>query len=265
MKLLLIVFASLVLSNTTFAQSKEGEAQEPPSNPAVVPKLTTQQSAELAEARRMSAEVVTLYNRGKYDDALALATSAVEIRERVLGADHQLVAEALRNLAELYVAKRKYDKAEPIFLRAISIEDKPPYRSTSPTSSTLERYICFLYQTRTVDEAQKTERKLTQDRLSKFVPQPVSGLSGGVLNGRAISLPQPAYPEEASRMRAYGVVRIHVLIDETGKVVEAKVLCGHPIFAKPSLEAAYRARFSPTKLSGMPVKVNGVIVYNFTR
>ena len=85
------------------------------------------------------------------------------------------------------------------------------------------------------------------------------------MNGRAISLPQPAYPEEASRMRAYGVVRIHVLIDETGKVVEAKVLCGHPIFAKPSLEAAYRARFSPTKLSGMPVKVNGVIVYNFTR
>jgi TonB family protein len=66
-------------------------------------------------------------------------------------------------------------------------------------------------------------------------------------------------------MGAYGVVRIHVLIDETGKVIEAKVLCGHPIFTKPSLEAAYKARFSPTKLSGMPVKVNGVIVYNFTR
>jgi hypothetical protein len=31
-----------------------------------------------------------------------------------------------------------------------------------------------------------------------------------------------------------------------------------------AVEAAYRAHFSPTKLSGQPVKVTGQINYNFT-
>lgn len=265
MKLSLIVFASLVLGSMTFAQSKESEAQEPPSTTAAVQKLTTQQSADLAQAGRMSTEVVTLFNQGKYDEALPLATSALEIRERVLGADNPLVAAALRNLAELYVAKRKYDKADPLFLRAISIDNKNPDRNGPSVSKTLQRYICFLYQTRTIDEARKAERKLYENFKSKPLEDPASGISGGVLNGRAISLPQPAYPDEAVRMRVFGVVRIQVLIDETGKVIDAKVLCGDPIFAKPSLEAAYKARFSPTKLSGMAVKVNGIVVYNFTR
>jgi outer membrane biosynthesis protein TonB len=30
-----------------------------------------------------------------------------------------------------------------------------------------------------------------------------------------------------------------------------------------AIQAAHRARFSPTKLSGQPVKVAGVINYNF--
>jgi len=57
---------------------------------------------------------------------------------------------------------------------------------------------------------------------------------------------------------------ISVSINETGKVTEAHDVCGaDPILVKPSLQAAYLSQFTPTKLSGQPVKVNGVIVYNF--
>jgi len=38
---------------------------------------------------------------------------------------------------------------------------------------------------------------------------------------------------------------------------------GHPLLRAAAVAAARGARFSPTKLSGQPVKVSGVITYNF--
>jgi len=268
LKLLLIVF-SLAWSSTTFAQSKEGEAQKPAAPaPAVSRKSTLEQNAELVEAQKLGLEVIKLYNRQKYDEALPLAIKAAEITERILGAEDPQLATAFRNLAELYVAKRKYPQAERFFLRAITIDDLTVGGASNSDISTINRYTCFLYETRPIDEALKAEKELYEKRRKPTPPQSVEdlkggSLTGGVLNGRAISLPAPGYPAEAKRLRAIGIVRIQVLIDETGKVVEAKVLCGHPIFAKPALESAYKARFTPTKLSGMAVKVNGLIVYNF--
>jgi len=88
-------------------------------------------------------------------------------------------------------------------------------------------------------------------------------LSGGVLNGTAISLPQPAYPESAKRLRMSGLVSVEVVVDETGKVISAVATSGPAILRDVAVQAALRARFSPTKLSGQPVKVSGVINYKF--
>jgi TonB family protein len=88
-------------------------------------------------------------------------------------------------------------------------------------------------------------------------------ISGGVLNGKAISKPQPAYPPIAKAANASGTVVVQVLIDEDGKVTEAHAVSGHALLRKAAEEAARNARFSPTQLSGHPVKVTGVITYNF--
>ncbi|HVF23882.1 MAG TPA: TonB family protein [Pyrinomonadaceae bacterium] len=88
-------------------------------------------------------------------------------------------------------------------------------------------------------------------------------ISGGVLNGKAISLPKPAYPPIARAAHASGTVVVQVLIDENGNVVSAKAVSGHPLLQAVAVSAARQARFSPTKLSGQPVKVTGVIQYNF--
>jgi TonB family protein len=94
---------------------------------------------------------------------------------------------------------------------------------------------------------------------------PPSGapISGGVLNGRAIKLPKPKYPKAARESGASGVVVIRVLIDETGKVIEAKAISGHPDLREVCEEAASHAEFTPTTLAGRPVKVSGTIQYNF--
>ncbi len=88
-------------------------------------------------------------------------------------------------------------------------------------------------------------------------------ISGGVLNGKAISLPKPQYPPIARAAHASGTVVVQVLIDENGSVVSAKAVSGHPLLQAVAVAAARQARFSPTKLSGQPVKVTGVIQYNF--
>lgn len=88
-------------------------------------------------------------------------------------------------------------------------------------------------------------------------------ISGGVLTGQAINKPQPPYPQIAKTARASGTVTVQILVDETGKVVQATAVNGHPLLRQAAVQAAYQARFSPTKLSGQPVKVSGVISYNF--
>ena len=92
---------------------------------------------------------------------------------------------------------------------------------------------------------------------------PRAPISGGVLNGKALSLPKPPYPQIAKAAHASGTVVVQVLIDENGNVVSARAVSGHPLLQAVAVAAARGARFSPTKLSGQPVKVTGVIQYNF--
>ena len=103
----------------------------------------------------------------------------------------------------------------------------------------------------------KTE---TERRRQEMMRTPISG---GILNGKAVSLPNPSYPEIARAAQVSGSVQVQVTIDEEGNVVEARAVSGHPLLQAASVEAARMAKFSPTRLSGEPVRVNGVVVYNF--
>jgi TonB family protein len=96
-------------------------------------------------------------------------------------------------------------------------------------------------------------------------PRPKPTQSLGVINGRAAELPKPAYPAPAMAMRIEGKVDVEVTIDETGRVISAHAASGHPLLRQAAESAAWKARFSPTYLSKVPVKVTGVIVYNFAR
>ena len=94
-------------------------------------------------------------------------------------------------------------------------------------------------------------------------PKPAKVVSKGPITGLAILLPKPNYSEIAKRARIQGSVNVQVLIDEQGRVVSAKAISGHPLLTVDAQKAALQARFSPTKLGDQPVKVSGVITYNF--
>jgi len=88
-------------------------------------------------------------------------------------------------------------------------------------------------------------------------------ITGGVLNGKALALPQPAYPAIARVAHISGTVLVQVLIDEQGNVAAARAVEGHPLLQAVCVAAARQAKFTPTLLEGEPVKVAGVIQYNF--
>ena len=84
-----------------------------------------------------------------------------------------------------------------------------------------------------------------------------------ILNGQALNLVKPPYPQPAKLVRASGAVNIQVTIDENGNVISANAVSGHPLLRQVSENAARASKFTPTLLNSQKVKVTGVIVYNF--
>jgi len=84
-----------------------------------------------------------------------------------------------------------------------------------------------------------------------------------IVNGIAVNLVKPAYPAAALKVNATGAVNVQVTIDEEGKVISAFAISGHPLLRAAAVKAAKESTFTPTTLEGQPVKVTGVIVYNF--
>lgn len=92
-------------------------------------------------------------------------------------------------------------------------------------------------------------------------PKAKGPIAGGMLNQKAIYLPQPEVPSG----EANGVVLVQVLIDEQGSVIDARPVSGPQHLQAAAVNAARLARFTPTLLMGEPVKVSGTLSYNFAR
>jgi TonB family protein len=99
--------------------------------------------------------------------------------------------------------------------------------------------------------------------ITKFPDEPKTRVSGGVLNGRATHLAIIGYPAAARKAGASGEVTVKIVVDETGKVIWARVVSGHELLRKEVLKAAYQARFPPKIVSGKPEMVSGLLIYRF--
>lgn len=105
---------------------------------------------------------------------------------------------------------------------------------------------------------------ITEPPAPEPTPKPVPKvIRKTILNGEALSLPKPPYPAMAKQIGVKGTVNVQVLIDEKGTVISATPVSGHPLLIHAAKSAAFQARFSPTLLGDQPVKVSGVITYNF--
>jgi len=175
------------------------------------------------------------------DRAIADFTKAIELDPEGASAyNHRGVA---------YTSKLDFDRAIADFDKALQFD--PVLRNAHSN-----RGVAF---SRKGDEASARADFAIEEQL---FPDHSSG-SLNILNGRAVKLVQPDYPLIARKGHASGTVIVKVQIDEEGKVIAANVITGHPLLRAACIEAAKNSLFTPTLFSGKPVKVTGVIQYNF--
>ncbi len=210
------------------------------------------------------------------------------VRERALqgnpGREYRLTIGNLSGIAHAYATSRRFyaivylnaKKDEAIqeqFLSSFVIPEKLPGPASLVAEHTEQPPVRAEVMPATAEEPPAAKKEPVENQKPEDGAAPEVGaigelkprapISGGVLNGKAISLPAPEYPAIARQAKASGAVAVKVTIDENGAVISADAVSGHPLLRAAAVAAARQARFSPTLLMGEPVKVTGVIVYNF--
>lgn len=200
------------------------------------------------------------YERRDDKKAENLFARSLAIKEKAFGTvSPQLLPTAL-NLAHLYRLKGDHRRAETLYQQVIRIHEQTGAKDTRGLSDALEGYATLLFVTNRVDDGVAIQKRLAAISVDPGIVQ------GGVLNGRALHLERPPYPANAGSEG--GTVFVQVLIDERGKVISAtanNTARVHQALVSEAENAARRSRFTPTLLSGVPVKVRGMIVYRFER
>ena len=75
---------------------------------------------------------------------------------------------------------------------------------------------------------------------------------------------RPSYPEQLRRLGTEGVVRVEIVIDATGAVVDARVVASpEPAFNEAALEAARKTVFVPARAGDEPVAIRLQIPVEF--
>lgn len=196
----------------------------------------------------------------EHDDAARFFTRSLEIKDKVLSQDDPSTARTVFALAELHRFRGDYQKAEPFYERVVRAYERAPGKDNSDLTRALMGYFTTLHALKKADQAAEIQQRLSRLIVDQGLVQ------GGVLNGKALKLVQPPYPMIARSEGAQGLVRVLIVIDVDGKVVSAETIDRgntHPALAAAAERAARQSLFTPTFLSGLPVKVSGVIIYKF--
>lgn len=212
-------------------------------------------------ARILDSLALIYYKRENPSKTEELYLRALAIREKLFGNESAEFASDLYNLALFYNAIRNYVKAEQYFQRLMEIKEKLPENARRAYADLKFRYACALNKDGKPDEAKRVA--MGDSEGASAGEDKARIVHGGIINGRAISLPKPEYPSTARNAHVSGTVAVQITIDETGKVVFACAVSGHPLLQPAAEHAAMSARFTPTLLEGAPVKVTGIVTYNF--
>lgn len=221
-------------------------------------------AAEIAETIALIKSQKDLKSAEKYYQ------QSVVWRDEGDGKDSIKLIIPLGGLANIFYWKKNYKDAARLYERAIKIAFENTDAEDTNFVAVYYRGECAFRKAGKSDEFEAFEKKnsISSPPNSKGEKdlKVVSSINAGVVNGKAINLAYPPYPAEAKYARASGTVKVKVLINEQGNVVSA---CGisdvHSALIEASETAAYNSKFQPTTLKGKPVKVTGVIIYNFTR
>ena len=193
-----------------------------------------------------------------YSKAEAYAKRAIELKEKLYGDQSPQVIQSLNHLIKIYSSAEKTSQRNALYSRIISIFENNKEKTDRPS---LFQFRCALGDGKQTPEVFALKNRI--DSLLDWQGPTQAATSVGLVNGRAVSLMKPEYPVEARAARVSGEVVVEVEIDECGDVANAKVVSGPSVLKSASETAAKLSHFTPTFINGFPVRVKGVLHFNF--
>ncbi len=248
-------------------------------------------SADIDEALRISPQESQLFllraliytDKGLLDEALKDLNRAIELSSDDFTAD-----EAFSRRADIYYAKGDYANAIKDYEQAIAkgadnrveyfrniakvyrrLSGKAPRQDSKKVVPADENGKSEMYEQMAKelelrgknsalgkDENDSKTTSSNQTVLPKSMP-------AGVINIKAIDLPEPNYPADAKAAGAGGAVTLKVEVDENGSVLSAQTVSGHSLLRPAAEQATRNTKFKPITFNGKPVKISGILVFNF--
>jgi TonB family protein len=198
---------------------------------------------------------------GKAEDSMQ---RALAIQAKAFGDNSKEAAQALVSLGQMKQRLRQYAEAVTFYQRALDAREKVSGVDKIELADLAQKCSCALSLNKQRKESAEFAQRARDLLSSVGDPAGMVRRSGGVLAGSATHRVEPKYPIEARRAAISGLVTVEVMVDETGKVIQTRVLCGDELLAHSAEQAARQWRFTPTMLSGAAVKVVGSITFNFS-
>jgi tetratricopeptide (TPR) repeat protein len=198
----------------------------------------------------------------KYDESIFSYLKAIELSEIKSGKENKELFSPTLDLANAYSKNNNFEKADEYYLKSAKLALK--YFG----QGSLEFLKIDFLRSSNCERNKELDADYNKARKELFPKKvdsiPVGPIYAGVIKGKATDLARPVYPAEARERRLEGKVSVRVLIDEQGNVIYAKADCGQGILGDISEDAALKSKFSRTTLSGNPVKIIGILTYNFS-
>ena len=248
-------------------------------------------SADIDEALRITPQESRLFllrsliytDKGLLDEALKDLNRVIELSSDDLTAD-----EGFSSRADIYYAKGDYANAIKDYEQAIArgadnraeyfrniakvyrrLSAKAPRRNSKKIDLAIDNGKSEMYEQMAKDlelgEKKPALGEGENDSKTTSSNQTVlsRSVSAGVINIKAIDLPEPDYPSDAKAAGAVGAVILKVEVDENGSVLSAQTVSGHSLLRTAAEKAARNSKFEPLKFNGKPVKISGILVFNF--
>lgn len=256
-----VLLAITNLGEVYLAKSKETEA-------IAVFQMALEDYEKLGEKGKKGLESVNArmafaYSDKKdYKNAEPYFLKSRDLTSTIYGAQSKKMADMYVQLAGFYSAYNKPYEAETNYINAVLINDKILKKDFDRED--IKLYQCFVYHQAFKKDKLKNSSTIFDEINKKRGISADYNASLDIINGKALNLVKPLYPQSAKEKRAEGFAIVKVRINEQGNVEEAKAYCGFLDFVEVVEKAAMESKFTPTLKSGSPIRVTGDIVYKFT-
>ncbi len=244
------------------SESKSENTFEKAAN--IYKKLQNPEKKDIEDLVNILERIAISKQKRVFIDAESSLEEAAVWREKVSGSEAKELVSTYFLLANISYWKKDYQKSADRYYKVLDLVEKNRNITNEEAKMAYYRCRCSFRKAGKEDQLVDLQQKFLLNKNS-MVGSELVGKTGAVLNGVALNLVKPPYPQEAKTERAQGTVAVEVLIGKTGKVLSA---CGsnkvHQSLIESAEIAALNSTFSPTIVGGNPVNTTGTIVYNFT-